>query len=72
MQLMLKHHPCEFKFKEPPYEYEFERLPMDLLLGSKALREKIVALEDPVCLSQQWQDELNAFISLSRKYYLYD
>ncbi len=69
---MLKHHPHEFKFKDPPYEYEFERLPMDLLLGNKTLREKIVALEDPVRLSDQWQDELNAFRSLSRTYHLYD
>lgn len=72
MQLMLKHHPHEFKFKEPPYEYEFERLPMDLILGSKKLREKIVGLEDPIRLSDQWRDELNEFISLSRKYHLYD
>ena len=72
MQLILKHHPREFKFKEPPYEYEFERLPMDLLLGSKSLREKIVALEDPVCLSNQWKKEIDDFISLSRKYHLYD
>ena len=72
MQLILRHHPHEFQFKEPPYEYEFERLPMDLLLGSKEIREKIAAFEDPLRLSNQWQDDLNAFKSLSRKYHLYD
>lgn len=72
MQLIFKRHPHEFKFKEPPYEYEFERLPIDLILGSKTLREKIVACENPIQISKQWKAELNQFQSLSRKYYLYE
>ncbi|OGR22434.1 MAG: hypothetical protein A2277_11100 [Desulfobacterales bacterium RIFOXYA12_FULL_46_15] len=72
MQLILKNHSHEFKFKEPPYEYEFERLPMDLILGSKTLCEKLVAMENPIRLSEQWKDEQDQFQSLSRKYYLYD
>jgi len=72
MQLILRHHPNAFKFKEPPYEYEFERMPIDLILGSKTLREKLAAQEDPVHLSDQWKDELDQFQSLSRKYHLYD
>lgn len=72
MQLILKHHPHEFKFKEPPYEYEFERLPMDLILGSKTLREKITGFENLIQLSDQWIDELDQFKSLSRKYHLYE
>ncbi len=72
MQLILKNHPHEFKFKEPPYEYEFERLPMDLILGSKILCEKLCAMEDLFHLSNQWKNELEDFKSISRKHYLYD
>ena len=39
MQLIIKHHKDEFNFTEPPYEYEFEKKPIDLILGSKSLRK---------------------------------
>ena len=35
--------PEPFEWREPPYEYEFERLPIDILSGSPALREGIEA-----------------------------
>ncbi|MDA3789042.1 MAG: DUF1343 domain-containing protein [Desulfobacula sp.] len=72
MQLIIKHHKNDFKFKTPPYEYEFERMPMDLILGSKTLRKRLTNLEDISLLSDQWQDELKQFKSLSGKYYLYE
>ncbi|OGR31616.1 MAG: hypothetical protein A3J80_08905 [Desulfobacula sp. RIFOXYB2_FULL_45_6] len=72
LQLIIKNHPHEFKFNAPPYEYEIERMPMDLILGSKDLREKLIGQEDLFRLSNQWKDELNHFQSLSRKYHLYD
>lgn len=31
--------PTEFRWIEPPYEYETERMPIDILTGSSALRE---------------------------------
>ncbi|MBU1698048.1 MAG: DUF1343 domain-containing protein, partial [Proteobacteria bacterium] len=61
MQLIIKHHKNDFKFKNPPYEYEFERMPMDLILGSKTLRKRLTNLEDISLLSGQWQDELKQF-----------
>lgn len=72
MQLIIKHHKNDFKFKDPPYEYEFERMPIDLILGSKALREKLTNSEDITLLSDQWQEELTQFKTLSGKYHLYD
>lgn len=75
LQLIIQHHPLEFEFKAPPYEYEFERLPMDLILGSKHLRERIASGHDPAelqpQLSTEWKDELEAFLCLSKRYYLY-
>ena len=31
----------EFRWKDPPYEYEREKMPIDCLAGSAALREQI-------------------------------
>jgi len=72
MQLIIKYHQNDFKFKEPPYEYEFERMPIDLILGSKTLRKKLTGLKDLTGLSNQWQKELKNFKSISGKYHLYE
>jgi uncharacterized protein YbbC (DUF1343 family) len=72
MQLIIKHHRKDFKFKEPPYEYEFHRMPIDLILGSKTLRKKLTNLEDLILLSYQWQNKLTQFKLISGKYHLYE
>ncbi|MBA3012019.1 MAG: DUF1343 domain-containing protein [Proteobacteria bacterium] len=71
MQLILKFHPEAFAFKQPPYEYEYEQLPMDLILGSRDIRENLSDMEDPEKLETLWQDGLDTFKSRSQKYYLY-
>lgn len=72
MQGIVKYHPDEFKFKQPPYEYEYRKMPMDLILGSKTLREEIMKLTDIKRLSSQWEKPLAQFKQLSKPYYLYE
>ncbi len=58
LQLLPALYPEEFRYKEPPYEYEFERLPMDLILGDRQVR---IALEEGVDLLEleaSWQEDL--------------
>ncbi len=71
MQLMLKFHSEEFEFKLPPYEYEYERMPIDLILGDKNIREKITEMKDVAVLETLWQNGLTTFKANSQKYYLY-
>ena len=71
LQAVLRLYPEKFKYKKPPYEYEFERLPMDLILGDKAIR---VQLEEGVSLDiieAGWQKELQAFDRTRAQYFLY-
>ncbi len=72
LQLIIKHHGDAFKFKEPPYEYEYDKLPMDLILGSKALRKEIVSQSKIQTLKENWQEALLNYKLLVRKYYLYE
>ncbi len=61
----------EFSYKSPPYEYEFEKLPLDLIIGDKAVR---VALEQQLSLDEierEWQEDLDEFDKLRREYFLY-
>jgi uncharacterized protein YbbC (DUF1343 family) len=62
----------EFDYKEPPYEYEFETLPMDLILGDRRLREQLEAGVPISELEQQWQPEVDEFIHRRRPFLLYE
>jgi uncharacterized protein YbbC (DUF1343 family) len=60
-----------FKFKKPPYEYEFERLPLDLILGSKRLRQGLAAGRPLAELEDEWQPGLNRFKEKRQEFLLY-
>lgn len=65
-------YPEQFAYKEPPYEYEFERLPMDLIIGDRKVRE---ALEQGVPIQElelEWQEELEVYRQRCRAVFLYD
>ena len=64
-------HPEDFQWKMPPYEYEFEKLPMDLVLGSAQLRAAIEDGADVLALSAQWKEAEIAFARTCRDILLY-
>ena len=63
--------PGEFRWKEPPYEYEYDKLPIDILLGNGKIREEIERDESLEQIEAGWQDELAAFRRKREKYLLY-
>jgi uncharacterized protein YbbC (DUF1343 family) len=71
LQAIIFHHNDQFKWKSPPYEYEWEMLPMDMILGSEDIRRQIENLDDIDLISRGWENELDEYIHSSRKFYLY-
>lgn len=71
LQSILTLYPEQFSYKKPPYEYEFERLPMDLILGSTTLRVHLEQGVPVMDLEAGWQEELGLFEELRQKYLLY-
>jgi uncharacterized protein YbbC (DUF1343 family) len=61
----------QFAYKEPPYEYEYEKLPMDMILGSRTLREALASGEKVADLEKGWQADLAGFDALRRNFFLY-
>ena len=61
----------EFAYKQPPYEYEYDLLPMDLILGDQNLRIALEEGEHIIELEHSWQDELEQFNSLRLSVFLY-
>lgn len=47
-----------FGWREPPYEYETERLPIHLLLGDEGLRQALEQGADPRDLEASWAGDL--------------
>lgn len=70
LQAIYELYPAEFRWKEPPYEYEWEKLPFDILAGTDGLRADI---ENATPLSQieaQWQRACDVFDQEHRQPYL--
>ena len=50
-----------FAWRQPPYEYETEKLPFDILCGTDAVRLALEKGQKPQRLLPRWQAELAAF-----------
>jgi uncharacterized protein YbbC (DUF1343 family) len=60
-----------FQWRDPPYEYENDKMPIDILAGSPALRQQIenqVPLEEIVA---SWRPGIGEFEEIRRKFLLY-
>lgn len=71
LQAVIRLHPEAFEWKAPPYEYEFEKLPIDLILGSRSLRLRIESQEPIETIADSWETGLKDFRSISRSVHLY-
>jgi uncharacterized protein YbbC (DUF1343 family) len=63
--------PGEFAWKIPPYEYEWGKLPFDLITGDPNIRKQIQAGENPADMARQWQPQIEAYQEMIRPYRLY-
>ena len=71
LQAVMQVHPENFAYKQPPYEYEYERLPMDLILGSRELREALETGIPIAKLEAWWLPALEDFMKKRERYLLY-
>jgi len=63
--------PSEKLWRDPPYEYEHVKPPIDILYGSDRLRTGIDAGEDPASIVKDWRRDEEAFRELRRNFLLY-
>lgn len=71
IQAVIENHKDQFEWKPPPYEYEFNRLPMDLLIGSRIIRKRIEKLDNLNEIAKSWEKELDQYLKISRKVHIY-
>jgi uncharacterized protein YbbC (DUF1343 family) len=63
--------PEKFAWRDPPYEYEREKPPIDVLYGSDRLRLAIDAGDDVARLAADWPADEDAFRKLREPYLAY-
>ena len=61
----------QFTWKDPPYEYEYERNPFDVLAGSPLLREQIEAGVAASEIARSWEQPVSEFAKLRAQFLLY-
>ena len=63
--------PDGFKWRDPPYEYEHDKMPIDILAGSPTLREQIEAQVPLPEIIASWAPGEAEFTEIRRPYLLY-
>jgi uncharacterized protein YbbC (DUF1343 family) len=63
--------PDRFRWRDPPYEYEHDKLPFDILAGSPDLREEIERGTPAREIARSWQEPVRRFNTVRERFLLY-
>ncbi|MFP4522505.1 MAG: DUF1343 domain-containing protein, partial [Fibrobacterota bacterium] len=67
-----KMYPSDFKWVDPPYEYEYEKMPIDILTGSSLFRETVDSGGDINLLNSQYSEYPSSFYEEAGECFIYD
>ncbi len=65
-------HGPEFELFEGPYEYVFDRRPIDVIIGDRKITDAILSGVSIIELESDWASELGEFEKERKEYILYD
>lgn len=63
--------PDAFAWREPPYEYEHDKPPIDILAGSADLRKQLDAGTPARDIARSWEKPVEAFLKVRAQFLLY-
>jgi uncharacterized protein YbbC (DUF1343 family) len=66
-----KLYPEAFEWRKPPYEYEGERMPIDLLCGDHEIPQLMEGGIEPEVICQTWAEDVRNFLVRREPYLLY-
>jgi uncharacterized protein YbbC (DUF1343 family) len=64
-------YPNDFKWKNPPYEYVYDRNPFDVIAGTTKIREFFEQKREIQKIKNSWQKDLKEFYKTREQYLLY-
>ena len=71
LKAVIEIHGKDFEWKKPPYEYEWEKRPIDLIIGDTSLLKELESGAPLSRLKQAWAADLESFSKWRRPYLLY-
>jgi len=71
LSAVMRTHGETFRWKEPPYEYEYDRKPIELILGDASLRQEVEKGKPASQLEDQWATEIEVFSKWRTPHLLY-
>ena len=71
LQAMRQLDPTRFAWRDPPYEYEAVKRPIDILSGSATLREQIEAGTSAAEIASMWEPDVAAFCETRSTFLMY-
>lgn len=61
----------KFEWKQPPYEYIYDKLPIDVIAGTDDLRKRLENRESLEGITASWEEDETIFRSVRNDYLLY-
>jgi uncharacterized protein YbbC (DUF1343 family) len=61
-----------FKWRDPPYEYEYDKLPIEIICGCRNIPAMIERGISPDAVRPSWREDLEEFAQKRERYLLYD
>ncbi|HDJ27926.1 MAG TPA: DUF1343 domain-containing protein [Proteobacteria bacterium] len=71
LRLAMKLYGDQFAWLQPPYEYEYKKLPIDILTGDERIRLALEKGDDVVSLDESWLPGLQEFCKRRQEFLLY-
>jgi uncharacterized protein YbbC (DUF1343 family) len=71
LQVALELYGAEVKWKNPPYEYVYDKNPFDVIAGTNRLREALEKGHRYDEIADSWASDVKAFVELRQPYLLY-
>ncbi len=71
LSAIIKLYANEFSWASPPYEYVFDKLPIDVILGNDVVREQLEAGVSLADIERGWAEEMKRFTLEKSRFILY-
>lgn len=71
IKTLIEMYPNDFKWKNPPYEYEYERNPFDVIDGSVETRKMLENGTSLTDIEKSFENDLKSFDELRKIYFMY-
>jgi len=72
LEAIIYQYPESFQWRQPPYEYEWEKLPIDLITGTDKIRQQLERREPVENMAARWKEDLKSFQTAAKAFHLYD